>query len=241
MQLLDLGLGDPLVDVAGPRLQQQRVPAAQDLVHQRGREPDDALLVGVRDDQGPLAVGEQFLEHHDLAHRLIALRDDDVERLVEDDFLARPQLGEVDVGADVHPHLPAAGEHVGGVVIARRQEHAEPGWRLRQPVDLLLQRDDLVPGLTQRRRQPLILRGDRRQACLCLAEPFLQQANLARGISEPATQYRDLLIEEGDLRGKAAHLILVPRSPPALVLSCHGPHLLRGVELPRPYLSGDVP
>ena len=227
-KLLDLGLGYALVDIAGARLEQQRVAAAQHLVEQRGREADDPLLVRVRDDQGALAVGEQLLEHHDLAHGLIALGDDDVERLVEHDLLAGPELLEIHVGADVDPHLATASEHVSGAVVARGEEHAEAGRRLRQPVDLFLQRDDLVPGLAQRRGQPLVLAGDRRQASLCLPEPFLQQTDLSGRICQPAAQHRDLFIEEGDLRGKAAHLILVPRSPPALVLSCHGPHLLPG-------------
>src|SRR6185437_6338075 len=183
-ELLDLGLRDPLVDVAGPRLEQQRVAAAQRLGQQRLGEPDHPLLVRVRDDQGALAVGEQFLEHHDLADGLITLGDDDVQRLVEHDLLAGPQLFELDIRADVHPHLPPAGEYVRRAVLARGEEHAEPRRRLRQPVDLFLQRDDLVPGLAQRRRQPLVLGGDRRQARLCLAEPFLKQADLAWRIRE---------------------------------------------------------
>ena len=72
-ELLDLGLGHPLVDVAGARLEQQRVAGPQHRVEQRVGEPDDALLVGVRDDQGALAVGEHLLEHHDLAHGLVSL------------------------------------------------------------------------------------------------------------------------------------------------------------------------
>ena len=102
------------------------------------------------DDQRPFPVGQQFLEHDDLAGRLVALGYDDVERLVQYDFLAGPQLVEVDVRADVHPHLAAAGEHVSGVLIARLQEHAEPGRWLCQPVDLFLEGDDLIPRLAQR-------------------------------------------------------------------------------------------
>ena len=37
------------------------------------------------------------------------------------------------------------------------EEDAEAGRRLSQPVDLFLQRDDLVARLAQRRRQPLVL------------------------------------------------------------------------------------
>ena len=149
-ELLDLGLGDPLEDVARPRLQQQRVAAAQHRCAQRVREPDHALLVGVRDDQRALAVLQQLLQHDDLAGGLEALGDHDVERLVEHDFLAGLELVELDGGAHVDPHLPAAGEHVGGAVVTGRQEDAKARWRLGQPVDFLLERDDLVPGLAQR-------------------------------------------------------------------------------------------
>ena len=37
------------------------------------------------------------------------------------------------------------------------EEDPEAGRRLRQPVDLFLERDDLVARLAQRRRQPLVL------------------------------------------------------------------------------------
>jgi hypothetical protein len=104
----------------------------------------------VRDDQGALAVGEHLLKQHDLADRLPGLGDDDVQRLVEHDLLAGPEPFQVHVRADVHAHLATAGEHIGRVVLLRLEEDAETGWRLCQPVDLLLQRDDLVSCLAQR-------------------------------------------------------------------------------------------
>ena len=42
-------------------------------MQQRLDQPDHALLVGLRDDQGALAVGEYLLEHDDLAHLLAPL------------------------------------------------------------------------------------------------------------------------------------------------------------------------
>ena len=91
-QLLHLGLGDPLVHVPGPGFEQQRVTGPQRLVEQRLGQPDHPLLVSLGDDQGTPGVGEDLLEHDDLAHLLVALGDDDVERLVQDHFLARTQL-----------------------------------------------------------------------------------------------------------------------------------------------------
>ena len=90
------------------------------------------------------------------------------------------------------------------------EEDAEAGRRLRQPVDLLLEGDDLVPGLAQGAGEPLVLRGHGGQAGLGLEQPLLEKPRLARGVREPATQCGDLLVQEGDLRGKALDLIVVP-------------------------------
>ena len=225
-ELLHLGLGDPLVHVPRPGLKQQRVAGPQRLVQQRLGQPDHALLVSLGDDQRTLGVGEDLLEHDDLAHRLVRLGDDDVERLVEHDFLARAQLAELHVRGDVHPHLAAAGEHVARVVLVRVQEDAEPGRRLGQPVHFFLQRDDLVACLTQCRRQPLVLGGNPGEIPLGIAQPVLKEPDLPGRIRQPAPQHGDLLIKEGDLSGKAPHLILVPRSTPAVISGGHGPHLL---------------
>ena len=69
-ELLDLGLRDPLVDVLRAGLEQQGVAGAQRLVEQGAGQADDALLVGVAQDEGPHAVLEDLLEHDDLADRL---------------------------------------------------------------------------------------------------------------------------------------------------------------------------
>ena len=71
-------------------------PARSGCVEQRLGEADDPLLVGVRDHQGPVAVVEELLEHHDLADLLEAERRDDVQRLVEHDLLAAAELVDVD-------------------------------------------------------------------------------------------------------------------------------------------------
>jgi hypothetical protein len=57
------------------------------LLAQRAGDVDDALLVGVRDDQRAVVV-QQLLEDHDLALALELADGDDVERLVEHDLLA---------------------------------------------------------------------------------------------------------------------------------------------------------
>jgi hypothetical protein len=65
-ELLDLGLRHLLVDVAGAGSSSSESPARSGSARS-GSASDDALLVGVADDQRALAVGEHLLEHDDLA------------------------------------------------------------------------------------------------------------------------------------------------------------------------------
>src|ERR1700689_230234 len=176
---------------------------------------------------------------------LVALGDDHVERLVQDHFLAGAQLGQFDVRGHVDPHLAPAGEYVGRVVLARAQEDAEPGRRLGQPVHFLPQRGELVARLAQRCGQPLVLGRDAGETSFRLPQPLFHEPDLARGIRQPAPKHGDLLVEEGDLSGKALHLILMPRSASALFPVGHGPHLLLSLlptTLPTTSIpqSGDV-
>ena len=203
-QLLDLGLRHPLVGVRRAAVEQQRVAGAQGVGLERVGESDDALLVGVRDDQGALAVGEQLLEHHDLADLLEVERGDDVERLVEHDLLALDQGVELDGGADVDAQLAAAGEDVDGVVLVALDEGAEAGRRLGEPVDLLLQLHDLVAGLAQGLGEALVLGGDGGQRTLRVGEPELQTAGVAGRVGQAAPQVGDLGLEEPHLLGELA-------------------------------------
>ena len=94
-----------------------------------------------------LAVGEDLLEHDHLAGGLELQRRDDVHGLVEDDLLALAQLVLVDGGTDVDAQLAATGEDIDGAVAVQLKERAEAGRRLSEPVDLFLERNDLVAGL----------------------------------------------------------------------------------------------
>ena len=117
------------------------------------------------------------------------------------------------------------------------QEDAEAARRLGQPVDLFLERDDLVARLAQRAGEPLVLASDGREVRLGLAQPLLEQVRLPRRVGEPAAQCRDLLFKEGDLRGQDLDLVVVPPGVNAVVTRGHAPHPLLRAELPRPYLS----
>ena len=196
-------------------------PARSVAVPQWLREPGHPLLVGVRDDQRPVAVLKDLLEHDDLANRLVALGDDHGERLVQHHFLAGPQLVGVHRGADVDAHLAAAGEHVRGAVLAAVEEDAEAGRRLGQPVHFLFQRHDLVARLAQRVGHPLVLPVDGRQPRLGLAEPLLEQPGLPRRVGQPTAQNRDFLLQEGDLRREALDLVIMPSRERAVITSGH--------------------
>ena len=93
------------------------------------------------------------------------------------------QLVEVDRGADVDAQLAAAGEDVDRVVLVALQEGAEAGRRLGEPVDLLLERHDLVAGLAQGLGEALVLGGDRGQRALGVGEPLLDERGTCTGLS----------------------------------------------------------
>ena len=130
---------------------------------------------------------------------------------------------DVDRRAHVDPQLAAAGEHVDGVVVVAAEEGAEAGRRLSQPVDLLLQRHDLVTGLAERRGEALVLRGERRERGLGLREPLLQVAGRARRVGEPTAQLGHLSLEEPHLRDHV--LVGLGSATLTVVLSWHGYHL----------------
>jgi len=236
-ELFHLSLGDALVHVPGARLEQQRVACPQHRVAQRLGQPDHALLVGVRDHQGPVPVLEDLLEHDDLTDGLVGLGHDHVERLVQHHFLAGPELVQLDRGADADPHLAPAGEHVGGAVLAGLQEDAEPGRRLRQPVHFFLERHDLVAGLPESVGHPLVLAGHGAETGLRLTQTLLEEPDVPGRVSQPPPQHRHLLLEEGDLRGEALHLVVVPRAARSFVTSGHAPTPFREQTSLRPYLS----
>ena len=90
-ELLDLGLGDPLVDEAGARVDQQPVADPHLVLAQGVRDPGHPLLVGVPDDQHAV-LAEDLLELDDLADPLEAAGLDDVQRLVQQHLAAGDQV-----------------------------------------------------------------------------------------------------------------------------------------------------
>ena len=204
--------GHALVRVGRAALEQQRVAGAQRLPAQDVGEEDDALLVGVADDQRAVAALEDLLEHDDLAGPLVAARGDDVHRLVEHDLLAVPQLLERDLRRDGDAQLAAGGEDVDGAVLERLEEHAVAARRLGEPVDLLLEGDHLLARLAQRLREAVVAVVQRGDAGLRLGETVLEHAHVARRLGDLAAQQFDFLLEE---RGAAPRIRIVGGRAPA--------------------------
>ena len=188
---------------------------------------DDPLLVGVRDHQRPVAAPsglQHLLEHHDLADPLEPERVDDVERVVEQDLLAAPELVDLERGRDRHPQLAAAGEDVDRAVVVPGQEDAVAAGRLRQPVDLLLERDDLGARLLEGGHQPLVVLGQPRQLCLGGRQPLLELPHVSGALGQLAPHQGELLLKERDLRGEIVGLLLPPCGARIrVVAACHVP------------------
>ncbi|GAA4220330.1 hypothetical protein GCM10023075_06080 [Streptosporangium album] len=132
----------------------------------------------MRDHQRALAVLKELLEHHDLAELLEPEGLDHVERLVEHDLLATPQRVGLHRWTDIHPKFAAPGEDLHRAVFSAFKENAEAGWRLRQPVDLLLQGNNLVPGLLEGGYQTFVLAGDGREVRLYFMKTLFEDPGL---------------------------------------------------------------
>src|SRR4051794_12660705 len=178
-ELLDLALRNALVGPAGARVDEHRVAGAQRLVEKRVGQHDHPLLVGVTDDESAIAAFEDLLQQDDVALPLELPHLHDVERLVEHDLLATVQRVELDGRRDGHAQLAPAREDVDRAVVVREQEVAVAGRRLCEPVDLLLERDDLLPRFLQGRHEPFVLVHDAGEVGLRLGDALLELANLA--------------------------------------------------------------
>ena len=94
-QFLDFRLGELLQHVARARVEQEVVADAEPLGQQRIRHFGDAFLVGAQGDHDPMIV-QRVLEPHHLALDIEPAGLDDVQRLVQDHFLALAQGLDVD-------------------------------------------------------------------------------------------------------------------------------------------------
>ncbi len=96
-------------------------------------------------------------------------------------------------------NLRPGGEDVDRAVVERLEEHAVAARRLRQPVDLLLERDHLVAGLAQRLREALVAVVERGDAGLRLGKAVFEDAHVSWAIRRSSSGAVRL-----PARGKAA-------------------------------------
>ena len=156
-QLFDLGLGNTFEYVLGFRLEQQGVPCTKGTREQGCGEPNNPLFIGVTNDQRPLTVLEDLLEHHDFPVALELAHRDHIQRLVENNLLTRPQQRHIDLRAGNHTHLAATCEHIHRPIIEELEEHPVSTRRLSKAVHLSFEHHDLVTCLTKGADQTLIL------------------------------------------------------------------------------------
>ena len=229
--------GNALVHVAGAGLEQQRVADPQGDVEKGVGEHDHPLFVAVAEHQRTFAVFEDLLEHHDFALALELEGAHDVECLVQHDFLALAEVGDLDGRAHGDAQLAAAGEDVDRSVVVPAEEDAVARRRLGQPVDLFAQGDDLFAGLFEGADESLVLPGHAGQGGLGVGEPLLEHAHAAGRLGELAAQRRDLLFEETELALKLRGVVTTVRARAAclaiarIVTTSHEPHLLAVLHL----------
>ena len=159
----------------------------------------DPLLVGPPDHQHPPFVVEELLENHDLTGDLEAPGQDHVQGLVEGDLLAALEGGGVDLGVDRDPHLAAGGENVDRAVVVGVEERPVRRGRHGELLDLLAERRDVLPGLAQGRREPLVLGDGLGELALGLEETLFEGPDPFRGVLEPASEDDDLFLQRLDL------------------------------------------
>ncbi len=174
---------------------------------------DDPLLVGVRDDQRPVArsavrVLEDLLEQDHLAGPLVAERVDDVERVVEQDLLPALELLDLERRRHRHAQLAAAGEDVDRAVLVCGQEDAVAAGRLGEPVNLFLESDDLGPGFLEGRHEPVVVLGQSGQLRLRCREPFLELPDVSGAFGQLPPNQGEFLLQERDLAGEIVGLFL---------------------------------
>jgi hypothetical protein len=154
--LFDGGLRHLLERVVRARVVEDVIADLQGLAPQRIRQRDHALVVGVAE-RDHAVVGQEVHHRRDLTARDEARGLDDVERLVQHDLLAFHELERVDVRVDVHAHLAAVDEDLGGAVLVGAREDSVVVRRSAELVDLFLEELDLLLGFLEHTDQTLVL------------------------------------------------------------------------------------
>ena len=206
--LLHLLLRELLQGVVRLRVEQHGV-SGPNLSPDGGSQHRDGLFVPPAHDHRAI-LAEELLDGHHLAGDVVLQHLDHVEGFVEDDLDALHQMGAVDLGVDVHPHLPPRGEHIHGLVVVLPEVDPEGGGRLGELLDLLLQGFDLLPLGLQRGHELLVLRRGAHQIASRLEDLLLQNLHLPGRVRQTTPEQRDLILEELRLGLELVDLLLVP-------------------------------
>src|SRR3954467_12075524 len=124
------------------------------------------------------------------------------------------------------------------------EEVSVAGRRLRQPVDLFLERDDLLAGLFQRADESLVLVDDTGEVGLRLGQSFLELSNLARWGGGRGSRHRGFFFEEGRLGREVLPFLLASCASLGVVTCGHvspPPARRRPYRTPPPPCSAAYP
>ena len=105
----------------------------------------------------------------------------------------------VDVGMQTDAHLAPAGEHVDRAVVVLADDHAVRRRWLRELVDLVAERRDVLARLAKGVAQLLVLRHGLGQLSLGLQQSLLECALPLRCVGKSTTQLIDFLLQHRDL------------------------------------------
>ena len=100
---------------------------------------------------------------------------------------------------DVDPQLAPARGDVDGAVVVDTEEHPEAGRRGGELLDLLLEGEDLLPGLPEGRGQAFVLGQRLGELALGLEQALFEDPDLPGRVLQAAAEQRRLLLEELDL------------------------------------------
>ena len=225
-QVLDLGPWQLLEQQVRAHIEAEVVAAADVHAADRVGEFADPLLVATPDDDDAHTVVHHLLHRDDLTGDLGGPRQHDVEALVEDDFRTAVEELVIDVGMQRDAHLAAAREDVDRVVVVLADDDAVRGRRLRELVDLVAQRGDVLARLAQRVGQLLVLADRLGELTLRLEQPFLEGVDATGRIGESRSQVRDLLDQRCDL--DRFGLVIVRTIRVGFTVVRHGPNVHAG-------------
>ena len=223
-QVLDLGARQLLEQQVRADVEAEVVAAADVHAADRVGQFADPFLVATPDDDDAHTVVHHLLDRDDLTGDLGGSRASTTLKLsLSTTSEPRSSSLVIDVGVERDAHLAAAREDVDGVVVVLADDDAVRRRRLRELVDLVAQRGDVLARLAQGVRQLLVLADRLGELALRLEQPFLEGVDAAGRIGESRSQVRDLLDQGRDL--DRVGLVIVRTGRVEFTVVRHGPNV----------------